>query len=124
MRQALVSEGGENLSVGQRQLVSLARALLRNSKLLVLDEATASVDAQTDAFIQAMLRDAFGSATVLVIAHRMHTILDCDRVLVLELGRVAEFGSPQTLMLDPRGIFTRLVHGERENTASLVKAKV
>ncbi|XP_027741235.1 multidrug resistance-associated protein 1 isoform X3 [Empidonax traillii] len=98
------AEGGENLSVGQRQLVCLARALLRKSKILVLDEATAAVDLETDKLIQSTIKSQFEECTVLTIAHRLNTIMDYTRVLVLERGEVVECGSPEQL-LQERGIF-------------------
>jgi ATP-binding cassette subfamily C (CFTR/MRP) protein 1 len=93
-----VQEGGENFSAGQRQLICIARMLLRSPKILVLDEATASVDNETDASIQSMIREMFTNSTVLTIAHRLHTIIDCDKIMVLEKGNLAEFDSPQTLL--------------------------
>ncbi|XP_066186418.1 multidrug resistance-associated protein 1 isoform X2 [Sylvia atricapilla] len=98
------AEGGENLSVGQRQLVCLARALLRKSKILVLDEATAAVDLETDKLIQSTIKSQFEESTVLTIAHRLHTIMDYTRVLVLEKGEVVECGTPDQL-LQQKGIF-------------------
>ncbi|CAG2181999.1 unnamed protein product, partial [Oppiella nova] len=103
-----VSEGGENLSVGQRQLMCLARALLRNTNILILDEATAAVDVETDALIQTTIRSEFTRCTILTIAHRLNTIMDSDRVLVLDYGRVAEFDSPQALLQNERSIFHSL----------------
>ncbi|NXY25826.1 MRP2 protein, partial [Atrichornis clamosus] len=103
----LVSEGGENLSVGQRQLVCLARALLRKAKILILDEATAAVDLETDHLIQRTIRSEFADCTVLTIAHRLHTIMDSNRVMVLQAGRVVEFDSPEEL-LAKQGIFSAM----------------
>uniref|UniRef100_A0A131YTN7 ATP-binding cassette, subfamily C (CFTR/MRP), member 1 n=1 Tax=Rhipicephalus appendiculatus TaxID=34631 RepID=A0A131YTN7_RHIAP len=100
-----VQEGGENLSVGQRQLLCLARALLRKSKVLVLDEATAAVDMETDSLIQQTIRREFAGSTILTIAHRLNTIMDYDRILVLEQGRVAEFDTPANLLSAENSIF-------------------
>ncbi|KAM3178202.1 hypothetical protein ACTXT7_003008 [Hymenolepis weldensis] len=100
-----ISEGGGNLSQGQRQLVCLARALLRRSKILVLDEATAAVDPHTDRLIQQAVRTEFADSTVLTIAHRLNTILDYDRIMVLDAGHLAEIGSPCELAARPDSIF-------------------
>ncbi|NWV84225.1 MRP1 protein, partial [Dasyornis broadbenti] len=102
------TDQGENLSTGQKQLVCLARALLRKAKILILDEATAAVDLETDLQIQSMLRTQFRDCTVLTIAHRVNTILDCDRILVLENGRIAEFDTPEHLIAQ-KGLFYRLM---------------
>ena len=103
-----VSEGGENLSVGQRQLICLARALLRKTQILVLDEATAAVDLETDSLIQSTIRSQFADCTILTIAHRLQTILDSDRVLVLDSGRVAEYDAPAALLQNTKSIFHSL----------------
>eukprot|EP00051_Salpingoeca_urceolata_P006609 m.87350 g.87350 ORF g.87350 m.87350 type:complete len:1483 (+) comp14906_c0_seq3:85-4533(+) len=103
--EAEVSEGGSNFSVGQRQLLCLARAVLRKTKILVLDEATAAVDFETDQLIQNTIREEFYGCTILVIAHRLNTIMDSDRVLVLDKGEVAEFDTPAALMANPQSLF-------------------
>ncbi|KAJ5360376.1 ABC transporter integral membrane type 1 [Penicillium concentricum] len=96
---AQIQEGGSNLSQGQRQLVSLARALLTPSNILVLDEATAAVDVETDALLQRTLRSSiFSDRTIITIAHRINTIIDSDRIVVLDKGRVAEFDTPAELI--------------------------
>uniref|UniRef100_A0A8C1VAB1 Canalicular multispecific organic anion transporter 1 n=1 Tax=Cyprinus carpio TaxID=7962 RepID=A0A8C1VAB1_CYPCA len=100
-----VSEGGENLSVGQRQLLCLARALLRKSRILILDEATAAVDLETDDLIQNTIRTEFSHCTVLTIAHRLNTILDSSRVMVLDSGKIVEFDSPSVLLNNKQGHF-------------------
>lgn len=92
--ETVISNNSETFSVGQKQLLCLARALLRKNKFLVLDEATANVDMQTDALIQKVIRECFAGTTVITIAHRLDTIADYDKVLVMRKGKVAEEGSP------------------------------
>ncbi|XP_060602685.1 multidrug resistance-associated protein 1-like [Ruditapes philippinarum] len=101
-------EGGSNLSVGQRQLVCLARTLLHKTKILILDEATAAVDLETDELIQATIRTEFSDCTILTIAHRLNTVLDYDRVLVLSEGKILEIDAPNKLLQDPSSVFFKM----------------
>ena len=102
-------ESGSNFSVGERQLVCLARALLQKSKIIILDEATANVDYKTDHLIQEAIRKSFKDSTVLTIAHRLNTIMDYDKVLVIDKGRVVEFDKPDVLLENDMGYYTQLV---------------
>ena len=103
-----VTEGGSNFSVGQRQLLVIARALLNGSKLVIMDEATAAVDAETDAAIQKGMREECSAATVLTVAHRINTIMDSSYILVMSDGRASEFDTPKKL-LEEGGLFRDLV---------------
>lgn len=114
-------EGGENFSVGERQLFCLARALLRKSQILLLDEATASVDQETDDYIQERIRQDFHQCTVVTIAHRLETIMDYDRILVLGNGSVLDYDSPSKL-LDHSSAFHDLA-GQRLESLRAVASK-
>ncbi|XP_022162516.1 probable multidrug resistance-associated protein lethal(2)03659 [Myzus persicae] len=115
-----MSEGGSNFSVGQRQLVCLARAIVRSNKLLVLDEATANVDSQTDALIQNTIRNKFRSCTVLTIAHRLNTVMDSDRVLVMDAGTMVEFDHPYNLLQNKDGFLYKMVEQTGSETSELL----
>jgi ATP-binding cassette subfamily C (CFTR/MRP) protein 4 len=104
-----VAEGGMNFSVGQRQLLCLARAIIRNNKLLVLDEATANVDPHTDELIQKFICKKFVECTILIIAHRLNTIMDSNKILVMDAGKVVEFDHPYILLQQRSGIFYDMV---------------
>ncbi|KAL7437637.1 hypothetical protein ACHAXH_004865 [Discostella pseudostelligera] len=114
-----VEEGGSNFSVGERSLLLLARVMLARPKLLFMDEATANIDGETDSFIQRMLRTRFAGTTLITIAHRLETIMDYDKVLVMADGQAAEFGPPYAL-IEKNGIFTDLVHATGEGAAVLI----
>ncbi|XP_030747810.1 probable multidrug resistance-associated protein lethal(2)03659 [Sitophilus oryzae] len=111
-----MSEGGVNFSLGQRQLICLARAIVRNNKILVLDEATANVDPKTDSLIQSTIRRKFADCTVLTIAHRLHTVMDSDKVLVMDAGEAIEFDHPHILLQNQLGIFYGLVKETGKST--------
>ncbi|KAJ2384658.1 Canalicular multispecific organic anion transporter 1, partial [Coemansia sp. RSA 2559] len=106
--QKWVEHGGQNFSVGQRQLISLCRALLWRRKIVFLDEATANVDSKTDQIMQSVIRKEFKDCTILTIAHRLGTIMDSDRILVVDNGRIVEFDTPANL-LERNGHFAMLV---------------
>ncbi|XP_018575091.1 multidrug resistance-associated protein 4-like [Anoplophora glabripennis] len=104
-----VTDRGANYSVGQRQLICLARAIIRNNKILMLDEATANVDPQTDALIQKTIRRKFANCTVLTVAHRLNTIMDSDKVLVMDSGTMIEFDHPHVLLQNQNSVFYKMV---------------
>lgn len=117
-----VTESGENLSQGQRQLLCLARAIVSRPKIMVLDEATSAVDMGTDSLIQRSIREEFTNSTLIVIAHRLTTIADFDRILVLNEGKVAEYGTPKELWEKDGGIFRDMCEssGEREKLEQVI----
>ncbi|KAI0758154.1 multidrug resistance-associated ABC transporter [Fomes fomentarius] len=120
-----ISSGGSNLSVGQRQILALARAIVRQSKLLILDEATSAIDYETDEIIQKSLREELGKdVTLLTIAHRLQTIMDADKILVLDAGHIAEFGPPSELLKNEKGMLRALVDesGDRDKLYEMANA--
>ncbi len=112
-----VLDGGLNFSAGQRQLLCLARAILRGNKILILDEATANVDSETDKLIQETIRNQFADCTVITIAHRLHTIMDSDKVIVMDAGKIREFDHPYKLIQMRGGFFKRLLDQTGTSTA-------
>lgn len=113
-------DGGSNFSMGQRQLVCLARAILRNNKILICDEATANVDPETDKLIQKTIRKKFSDCSVLTIAHRLHTVMDNDRILVIDAGNAVEFGHPYELLQRSDGHLRQLVDQTGTATADVL----
>ncbi|KAG0309742.1 hypothetical protein BGZ98_008878 [Dissophora globulifera] len=118
-----VKENGSNFSQGQRQLIALARALVRQSKIIVMDEATASVDFETDLKIQTTIREEMAESTIITIAHRIRTIADFDRVLVMNAGEIAEFDKPYTLMRQEDSLFRSMCERSSEYDALLAIAE-
>ncbi|NXQ39329.1 MRP4 protein, partial [Catharus fuscescens] len=120
-----LAESGSNFSVGQRQLVCLARAVLKKNRILIIDEATANVDPRTDEFIQKTIRKTFAHCTVLTIAHRLNTIIDSDRIMVLDAGRLKEYGEPYILLQEQDSLFYKMVQqvGKTEAASLIETAK-
>lgn len=120
-----VTEGGKNFSQGQRQLLCLARALLKSSRIVLMDEATASVDFETDKAIQKTISTEFADSTILCIAHRLHTVIEYDRILVLDQGQIIEFDSPLTLINNSESAFYKMCRnsGEFDSLIALAKSK-
>ncbi|KAJ3059104.1 Multidrug resistance-associated protein 1, partial [Quaeritorhiza haematococci] len=116
-----ITEGGENLSAGQRQLMCLGKSILARPKVLVMDEATAAVDAEADKRIQEAIREQFVGTTVISIAHRLNTIAGFDRVLVLDAGEVVEFDAPQVLLGNEGGVFREMVEATGGGNAEVIR---
>ncbi|KAJ3171904.1 hypothetical protein HK101_011204 [Irineochytrium annulatum] len=118
---APVSESGENFSVGERQLLCLGRAMLARCRVLLIDEATASVDRETDNYVQKVLREEFESATVICVAHRLMTLVDYDRILVLDHGKIVEFDAPHVLLSNPESAMSSMVKNTSVTDAALIR---
>ena len=119
----VVEEKGSNLSQGTKQLLCMARVLLKQPGIIFMDEATSSVDTQTDAIVQQAIKSAFDGCTIVTIAHRLNTVIDYDRILVLRDGEVVEFGHPAALLEDARGAFSRLVANVGEEAAAELRSR-
>lgn len=104
----IIEDSGSHYSSGQKQLICLARAAIAKCKIVVLDEATANMDAETDKMLHDIVYDVFSDCTILMIAHRMHLILKCDKVLVLDKGNVVEFDDPKTLLNNSDSLFHKM----------------
>ncbi|KAI9221388.1 P-loop containing nucleoside triphosphate hydrolase protein [Blastocladiella britannica] len=113
-----VAHAGSNFSAGQKQLITLASAILRKRKVVIFDEATSATDAETDAVVQRTIRQEFKDCTILTIAHRINTIRDSDRILVLDKGQVAEYDAPETLLGNPKSLFAQLVRDSESYSGS------
>ena len=120
---SMVSQSS-NFSVGERQLLCLARAILRRSSILVLDEATANIDSHTEELIKGALKKRFVNASVLVIAHRLDTVIDFDRILVLSEGKVLEYGPPNELLNKKDGAFASMIEHMGEEAARQLQEKI
>lgn len=114
---SLVTEEGSNFSVGQKQLLCVARAMLRKSKLLILDELTANVDRTTDSLLQKTIAKSFAGSTVIAVAHRLETVIDYDRILVLGGGSRLEYDVPWELLSNNDSHFTKMVDDTGENAS-------
>ncbi|KAH7101269.1 ATP-binding cassette transporter [Auriculariales sp. MPI-PUGE-AT-0066] len=121
--ETVISANGGNFSLGQRQMIALARAIIRDSKVLILDEATAAIDYETDSNIQQGIRKNLKGVTVITVAHRLRTVMDADKVMVLDAGRLVEFGSPAQLLSDANGIFRSLVDNSADKDELVTMAK-
>lgn len=106
---------GKNLSVGERQLFCLSRALLRNAKILVLDEATAAVDPETEIAVQNTIQNEFSNTTILTIAHRLKTVISCDRIIVMKNGQIIEFDAPSVLLSNSNSEFSKMMISAEKN---------
>jgi ATP-binding cassette subfamily C (CFTR/MRP) protein 1 len=117
-----VSEYGDNFSAGQRQLLCLSRAMLQSTRLLLLDEATSSVDFDTDQVVQDTIRASFKNTTILTIAHRINTVIDNDRILVLDNGNIAEYDRPANLLANPNSALAKIVGNSRAGMLARLEA--
>merc|ERR1712194_946 len=120
---SLVAEGGSNFSVGQRQLLALSRAIIRKSKILVLDEPTANVDRKTDSLLQEAIAKSFSGSTIIAVAHRLDTVIEYDRILVLGNGSRIEFGAPWELLSNKDSYFAKMVNDTGKKTAEELRDK-
>lgn len=110
----MIENGGENLSAGQRQLFCLGRVILKNSKILFLDEATSLIDTETDEFIQETIHKEFKNCTIITVAHRINTILNSDKIIIFDQGKIIEFDETQKLLNDPKSIFYQMNQKEMD----------
>lgn len=118
---AQIVDCGSNFSIGQKQLICLARAILRRNKILVLDEATANCDPNTDALIQKTIRTVFKDTTTITVAHRLNTIIDSDKILVMDSGEVKEFETPYNLVRIPSSLFCSMVNATGPQNSKTLK---
>ena len=117
-------QGGKNLSAGQRQQICLARVLLTRPKILVLDEATSSLDSVTDTLVLETIKREFKTSTVITIAHRLHTVIDSDLILGLDNGELVEVGAPRELIDRPNGLLASLIADTGAATAAALRDRI
>ena len=111
-----ISENGENLSMGERQLISIARSILKPTRIVLVDEATANIDVKTESIIYKAMNEAFKNSTVITVAHRLNTVINSDRILVLEGGLLKENDNPQVLLKNPNSFFASLYNESQKES--------